>query len=95
VTVPDLSACPSTSQWFRFDGASGAAFVIDLQPVAGGELTFLLYAGDDPTPIASADMTDPGSFTARAGSTTVYSLRIRSLGPEPVAYSLAVSEASP
>ena len=95
VAVPGLSACPSTSQWFRFDAVSGSSFVVDLQPVETGELTFLLYAGADPTPIASADMTDPGSFAARAAATTVYTMRIRALGTEPVDYSLTVSESSP
>ena len=92
VTVPELSACPSTSQWFRFDGAAGTEFVIELQPVETGELTFLLYAGDDPSPVASADMTDPGRFPARAGATTPYYLRVRALGTEPVGYSLTVAE---
>ncbi|MBI5490821.1 MAG: hypothetical protein HY905_26040 [Deltaproteobacteria bacterium] len=95
VAVPGLWSCPATSQWFRFDAASGTGFVIDLAPVEGGELTFLLYAGDDPTPVASADLTDPGSFAARAGATTTYYLRVRSIGIDDVAWSLTVSTASP
>jgi hypothetical protein len=90
-----LSSCPATSQWFRFQAESGAQFVVDLRPVEGGQLTFLLYAGDDPTPIASADMSDTGSFEARAGATTDYYLRIRALGETPVFYAMTVSLAVP
>jgi hypothetical protein len=95
VPVSELSSCPATSQWFRFQAESGAQFVVDLRPVEGGQLTFLLYAGDDPTPIASADMSDTGSFEARAGATTDYYLRIRALGETPVFYAMTVSLAVP
>lgn len=93
--VTDLSGCPLTSQWFRFDAAAGAQFTVDVQPVAGGQLAFLLYAGDDPTPIASADMTDTGTYGAMARASTTYYLRIRSIGEDPVAYTLSLSEATP
>jgi hypothetical protein len=95
VPITGLSCCPATSQWFRFQAESGAQFAVDLQPVESGQLTFLLYAGDDPTPIASADMSDTGSFEARAGASTDYYLRIRALGETPVDYALTVSLAVP
>ena len=54
-----------------------------------------MYAGDDPTPIASADLSGTGSFEARAGASTDYYLRIRALGETPVRYSMTVSLIAP
>jgi hypothetical protein len=95
VPVSGLLACPATSQWFGFDAAVGARFAIDLQPVEVGRLTFLLYAGDDPTPVASADMDATGSFAAMAGANTTYYLRVRASGETAVPYVLTVAEAAP
>jgi len=94
VAESELRSCPATSQWFRFDAMDGTRFVVDLRPVGEGQLSFLLYAGDDPTPVASADMTDAGTFAAFAGASTTYYLRIRSLGTVFVDYALTVSEAA-
>jgi hypothetical protein len=96
VRLEDLWSCPDASGWFRFDVPAGARFVVDLQPAADSPVSFVLYAGDDATPVASADMNAPGRFAAFSATDASYVLRVRAFVPDPPAaavpasYSLAV-----
>jgi hypothetical protein len=89
-TRTGLSSCPTASSWFRFDVASGTEFVVNVTPYEG-ELTFRIYAGAELGVVDEAAMDGAGGFSAIAGATGAFFIRVRSEDAVPVTYDLSLT----
>jgi hypothetical protein len=92
--IGGLTACPLTSQWFRFAAAAGTRFSVEVA-TSGGAVSFLLYAGDEVGAVAAADADGEAAFGGMVNATGDFYLRFRSAEEGTVGYAFTVRVLEP